>query len=192
MGRDGTAPRIAGQSREYLTATFAGYASGQRSSGFMQPIAAPLSTDEIAALAAHYADMRPDAPAPAGGEAPTPDSETQRDLRALGARLAAEGDTTRFLPGCNSCHEGTGAVRPRVEYPRIAGQDSRFITAWLQLYRDRPAGGTDFANVMHVAATGLTDHHIEALAAWYSSLPFDGGAGNGAETKPQAAAGAPG
>lgn len=193
MGRDGTAPKIAGQSREYLTATLAAYASGKRSSGFMQPIAAPLSKDEIATLAAHYADMPPGAPERAAEDriADTPDGETESHLRALGERLAAKGDPSRFVPGCSSCHEDKGAVSPRKEYPRIAGQESRFIEAWLRLYRDRPAGGADFANVMHVAATGLTDHQIKALAAWYSSRPYDAGAGDSARAKSDGAAGSP-
>jgi hypothetical protein len=36
MGRDGTAPKIAGQSRQYLTATLAGYATGRRSCAFFR------------------------------------------------------------------------------------------------------------------------------------------------------------
>jgi cytochrome c553 len=67
MGRDGTAPKIAGQSRQYLTATLAGYAAGRRSSGIMQPIAAPLSQNEIAALAAHFSAM----PSSVGRTAPS-------------------------------------------------------------------------------------------------------------------------
>lgn len=194
MGRDGTAPKIAGQSRQYLSATLTGYASGRRASGFMQPIAAPLSQDEIEALAAHYAGMQPDAAArrPESVAADAPGSKTQDALKALGARLAAEGDPRRFVPGCNSCHEERGAVMPRAEYPRIAGQQARFIRAWLRLYRDRPAGGTDFANVMHVSASGLTDHQIEALAAWYSSLPYDAGNGDRARAKLGSSSGSPG
>lgn len=177
MGRDGTAPKIAGQSRQYLTATLAGYASGKRASGVMQPIAAALSNTEIARLAAHYGDMQPDAKLHAAthGETNAPDTEAERDLRTLGERLASKGDPSRFVPSCRSCHEVKGTVAPRAEYPRIAGQESRFIEAWLWLYRDRPAGGTDFSNVMHVAAKGLSDHQIKALAAWYSALPYDAG-----------------
>ncbi|WP_322867954.1 c-type cytochrome [Aquicoccus sp. G2-2] len=190
MGRDGTAPKIAGQSKEYLTATLEGYATGKRASGFMQPIAAPLSDTQIAALAAYYADKRPDATArkPAGEAADAPDDTT---LKVLGERLAAKGDPSRFVPSCNSCHEDKGSVQPRAEYPRIAGQEGRFIEAWLRLYRDRPLGGSDFAEVMHVSATGLTDHQIKALAAWYSSLPYDAGAKDAAQAKSDAAAALP-
>lgn len=176
LGRDGTAPKIAGQSKDYLAATLAGYASGVRSSGFMQPIAAALSEAEITTLAEHYAAL----PATGTGventskSADTRNGAEQAELKTLGQRLATGGDPSRFVPVCNSCHEDGGAVSPRLIYPRIAGQESRFIESWLRFYRDRPLGGTSFANVMHVAAAGLTDREIEALALWYSSQPYTG------------------
>ena len=121
MGRDGTAPMIAGQSKEYLTATLEGYASGMRPSGFMQTIAAPLSADEIVALAAHYAKMRPGAIA-SRAEDVKPTGETESSLKALGERLAADGDPTHFVPGCSSCHEGSGAVAPQQNTPGSPGR----------------------------------------------------------------------
>lgn len=191
MGADGTAPKIAGQSKEYLAATLAGFASGRRPSGFMQPIAASLSPEEIAALAAHYADLQPMAAPPDTPQeraADAPDNGEQEDLIALGKRLAAEGDRARFVPDCNSCHVDSGRVSPRPIYPRIAGQESRFIEAWLRLYRDRPLGGTEFADVMHTASIGLTDHQIKALAAWYSSQAYVG-VGDAARAQFDAASG---
>ena len=180
MGRDGTAPKIAGQSAEYLAATLQAYASGKRSSGFMQPIAAPLSQEEIATLAANFASMRPSAERPdasGAGASPTDvqnaDGQNANDLMALGRQLATAGDPSRFIPSCNSCHEANGGVSPRPEYPQIAGQDRRFLAGWLGVYRDRPLGGTAFATVMHYAAKGLTDRDIDALAAWYSSQPYE-------------------
>ncbi len=169
MGRDGTAPKIAGQSRAYLLATLRGYATGERSSGIMQPIAAPLSEGELRELAGHYALLRTTAE---GG--PAEAVQMDEELLDLGRRLAAKGDPSRFVPPCSTCHEDEGSVSPRPIYPRIAGQERRFLEAWLHLYRERPFGGTDFANVMHFAAMGLTDHQIEALAAWYASLPYGG------------------
>jgi cytochrome c553 len=170
MGRDGTAPKIAGQSQAYLLATLRGYATGERSSGIMQPIAAPLSGHELQQLAAHYARMRPSDAGQGVASGGTQDGE----LMELGRRLAARGDPSRFVPPCGSCHEDERTVSPRAVYPRIAGQERRFIEAWLHLYRERPFGGTDFAEIMHFAAMGLTDRQIEALAAWYSSMPYRG------------------
>ena len=185
MGRDGTAPRIAGQTVAYLTATLEGYASGTRASGFMQPIAAGLSHDEIAGLAAHFAAMRPAGGAAAGGAAVNTTtlgeaaaggaSSASVALLSRGRQLASEGDAARFIPACSACHAPNGGIAPRPEYPHIAGQKARFLEGWLRVYRDRPLGGTDYANVMHYAAKGLTDADIDALAAWYASQPYDAG-----------------
>ncbi len=138
----------------------------------MQPIAAPLSDGEMEELATRYAGMRPSEPRPAAAGAGG--DKDRQDLLDLGRQLALDGDASRFVPPCSSCHEDAGEVAPRAIYPRIAGQERRFLEAWLHLYRDRPFGATPYANVMHFAAMGLTDHQIEALAAWYSSLPYRG------------------
>ena len=60
-GDDGAAnghvPRLAGQKREYLEHALRSYATAERSSGIMEPVAAELSEREIADLAAFYADI---------------------------------------------------------------------------------------------------------------------------------------
>ena len=158
LGRDGTAPVIAGQSSEYLAATLAAFAEGHRPSGIMEPIAAALSPEQIAQLAQHYSDL-PGAVA-AGGE-------PAEGLVRAGAELAARG--TAETPSCLSCH-GEGMSPPRNPlYPRIFGQEERFLLIWLRLWRERPFGGTDYAHVMHEAADWLSDRQIEALAAYFAA-----------------------
>lgn len=166
LGRDGTAPKLAGQSREFLYETLAGYARGERQSGIMEPIAAPLTDRQMRELADYYASLPPFGADPPTGGIGAPDLELLR----RGERLAANGAPDRMVPACNSCHLQGGNVPPRPVYPRIAGQERRFIEAWLRLYRDRPFGATEFANVMHHAAEQLTDDQIEAVAAWFSSI----------------------
>lgn len=171
LGRDGVAPKLAGQSAAYLLETLEAYASGARPSGFMEPLAAALSPAERRNLAEHYAGLprfeaEPDAPAPG-------------PLIAEGARLAAEGDAARDIPSCLACH-GPGAEPPRrPQYPHIAGQDRRWLVAWLRLWREEAFGGTRYAGVMHEAARTLDDAEIEALAAFFAA---------GAETPAAAAA----
>lgn len=160
LGREGTAPRLAGQSQAYMEETLDAYASGLRPSGIMEPVAATLSQAEIAQLAEHYAGL------PAGPAAP---ADPDRDaLITEGAALAKLGDAER--PSCLSCHGEGGEVRRNPLFPRIAGQDERFLLVWLRLWRDRPFGGTPYAQVMHEAARWLTDAQTEALAAYFSTL----------------------
>jgi len=159
LGRDGTAPKLAGQSREYIEATLSAFADERRPSGIMGPIAATLSTVEIERLAAHYADLPWSGRVEVGG--------TLSNLASAGAEIAARG--TAEIPSCLSCH-GDDLSPPRnPAYPRLSGQEERFLTIWLRLWRDRPFGGTDYAHVMHEAARWLSDRDISALAAYFSS-----------------------
>lgn len=165
LGRDGTAPKLAGQSQAYLDATLSAFAGGRRPSGIMGPIAAALSPEEIARLSGHYAALAPFGRTTLEG--------AQTELARAGAELAAQG--TAHTPSCLSCH-GDGLSPPRNPlFPRIAGQNERFLTIWLRLWRDRPLGGTPYAHVMHEAADWLSDSDIQALAAYFSSLETPAG-----------------
>lgn len=54
----GDIPNLAGQKEAYLGAQLKAYRSGSRENAFMQPIAAELSDDDIANLAAYWASLR--------------------------------------------------------------------------------------------------------------------------------------
>lgn len=165
LGRDGTAPRIAGQSRAYLEATLAAFASGRRSSGIMGPVAAELSARQIERLAAHYAQLPAFEGQPAGGARPA--------LVRAGAALAERGSAE--TPSCLSCH-GQERTPPRNPlYPRISGQDERFLRIWLGLWQRGRFGGTDHAHVMHEAARWLSEDEIAALAAHFAGRRSDPG-----------------
>ena len=159
LGREGTAPKLAGQSYAFLASALVAFAEGDRQSGIMEPIAAALSGEEIEHLARHYAGMEPfgaDPLAPADAA-----------LYARGAELAATG--TPEIPSCLACH-GEGLSPPRKPiFPRIAGQPRRFLEIWLRLWRERVFGGTEYAHVMHEAAQWLSDDQIEALAVFFAA-----------------------
>lgn len=159
LGRQGTAPKLAGQNRPYLRASLAAYADDRRQSGFMEPVAAALSPDQRAELASHFAGLP-------GFSADVADGSDDA-LSKLGARLARHVDET--VPSCLSCH-GDAANPPRKPiYPRIAGQSRRFLIAWLHAWRKRDIGGTDHSHLMHVAAERLSDQQIDALAAFFAA-----------------------
>ena len=159
LGRDGTAPKLAGQSEAYLRASLAAYAEDRRQSGFMEPVAAALSFDQRAEVAAHFADM----PAFEADGIGTADNE----LRGLGAKLASRGNEE--VPSCLACHGDALELPRKPIYPRIAGQPRRFLVAWMHLWRERDIGGTDHSHLMHVAAERLTEQQIEALATFFAA-----------------------
>lgn len=168
LGRDGTAPKLAGQSEAYLVAALDAYAEDRRQSGFMEPVAAALPPETRRNFARNFAGLPGDwqgAAGRGGGDV------------ARGRALALSGDEHAEVPACAACH-GAGGDGPRnPAVPRIAGQDARWIALWLRLWRDGPVPRTDGAARMAAAARNLDDAMIADLAAFYAAgAPAEGAA----------------
>ena len=160
LGRGaGAFPLIAGQRVEYLTASLRAYARGERHSGIMGPLAATLGEDEMQGIAAYYA-----------GRAPGPRAAAVNAQQVeLGRRIAFEGLPDQLVPACRECH-GPGVQR-NATYPRLAGQYSEYLRLQLTLFKDKRRGGTPFHLIMQDVAAQLHADQIEAVTAFYSSLP---------------------
>ncbi len=161
LGRDGTAPKLAGQSAEWLETVLHAYAEGHRESGFMEPLAAPLGSGAIEGLSARYAAMDGDwqaAPFPLGDP-------------ARGAEIAQRGSEHEDIASCAACHGDAGGEPEHPATPRIAGQDGYWLVNWLHLYRDGPVPQTPRAHLMASAAGRLGDQDILDLAAYYARQP---------------------
>ena len=162
LGREGTGPKLAGQSEGWLTTVLTAYAEGHRESGFMEPLAAPLGKEAISGIAARFAGMEP-----TWQGRPLPFGDPER-----GRELAEQGSEHDDIASCAACHEGAGAdgrSPKRADTPRIAGQDGYWIYNWLKMYRDGPVPETPRAHLMQAAAKPLSDDDIADLAAWYAS-----------------------
>lgn len=156
-------PRLAGAGAGYLAGQLAAFASGQRPSPVMQPVAAALSTAQQVALARYYAALGRPAPAAAAVD-PVPSE--------AGAWLAARGRWTADIPACAQCHGGRG-LGIGDAFPPLAGQPAGYIAAQLQSWRHgtRPAGPQ---SLMAAIAARLSDDDIAAVADYYASLPAEG------------------
>lgn len=97
------------------------------------------------------------------------------------ALLAASFTTTAVLAGdieagktsaaiCASCH-GPAGVSPMDMWPNLAGQKTAYLAKQIKDFRD----GVRKDSVMNSVAIGLSDADIDNLAAYYNSLPADGG-----------------
>lgn len=151
----GTVPRLDIQTPDYLLAQLEAYRGTGRPSGVMEQAVSlypPAMDTELAAFLAAEPTERNATGGSAEGEA-----------------LATEG--TRDVPACVACH-GPGRSRDaragQPRFPSLAGQNRAFIAAQLKLWRDEVIHGSD---LMTTAARDLTDTQIEALAAWFASLP---------------------
>jgi cytochrome c553 len=153
----GEAPNLTIHDAAYLRASLEAYSDGKRKSGFMQPIAAQLSTQQIVALANYYAGL------PAQS---TPGRAADPALAKRGEQIATQGIREKAIPACANCHESTGSAITGA--PHIAGQAATYLRRQLGAMRLGGRGSMRHWNPMAAEAHDLGDNDIAALAAYYS------------------------
>jgi cytochrome c553 len=147
-------PRLAGQSPQAIYKQLSDYKTGARAHPQMTPVAAQLTHDQLAQVAAYFGGLKA---GPALGKA---DVLAEDHI----ARLILRGDPARRLPPCESCHaRGVGGPP---EAPIIAGQNSAYIAAQLHAYKDGARRNDVYRRMRDIAAR-LTDQEIAGLAATY-------------------------
>lgn len=160
---DNAVPRLDIQDPAYLYASLRAYAVGHRRSGVKWPYAANMTDGEMRQYAVDYGAKPSALPA----VRPWVDPPADPALIARGKEIAARG-----MPGegaCNSCHGIEGQSGAFV--PSIAGQNPVFLRNQLRAMRNDARGATGGYNPMGKEVHGASDEDIEALAAWYASLP---------------------
>jgi len=147
-------PNLAGQNEAYIRKQLADFQSGARQSEIMNAMAAELSQDNIASIAAYFASV------------PAMSAEGPGD-GAWGRTLFNTGDATRALPACASCHDpkpqaDSGAASP---VPVLVGQRENYLIdqlwSWKAENRTNSPGGA-----MNAIGHRLTDADIDALAKY--------------------------
>lgn len=160
-GMEGVGPRLAGLSSDYLAAQIHLFQAGARQNPTMSPMAMLLQGDNIK-VAADYFAVQPLAtdikPVLRGHKVSfTDDTE----------RLAYQGDWSRGLPACVTCH-GPSALGGGL-FPRLAGQQASYIKTQLQAWQAGTRKG-DADGMMANVANKLTVAEIDALANYFANL----------------------
>jgi cytochrome c553 len=149
-------PKLAGQWAAYLRKQLHDFLSGARKSEIMTNMASGLSQQDIVDIAAYFSG------------APRWDAE-QDALDPVGRYLFENGDPSRDLPACASCHgaHGSGNAEGATAIPAIGGQRQTYLTSQLHLWKveDRQNSPGD---VMNAVAKKLSDGEIEDLARFLS------------------------
>jgi cytochrome c553 len=70
---------------------------------------------------------------------------------------------------CAGCHGGDGRSGSLPEYPKIAGQNEKYLVNALKAYKSGRRTGT-YAALMAATANNLSDADIENLAAYLAGL----------------------
>lgn len=158
LSDDERIPNHAGQTAGYIIKQLSDFQTGKRNHQTMNLMAEDLDPSDKADIAAYFASKK------------TMQGEPINS-KALAKTLFINGDPSRDLPACVSCHgeNGKGRVADNVFYPVIGGQRRVYLRtqllAWQMGDRTNSPG-----NVMNKVAKSLTDQELQALADYISGL----------------------
>jgi len=159
-------PMIAGQNAKYIATALAGYRKGERKHPTMRAIAGSLSDQDIADVAAYYAQLGSPAGS-AAAAAPAASAAPAHEPSPQVAALLTKGN-------CVSCHGSNFSAPIDPSYPKLAGQHADYLFFALKAYQidHNPVMGRNNAIMMGMARP-FTHPEIKAIAAYLGSLPGD-------------------
>ena len=151
-------PNIAGLTRAYSFKQMFDYKYGRRKDKDMRKRCGKISDQNIADIAAFYADHK---------------SEPMMGIKASKTVpvLAVTGDKSRQLLACDTCHNKNGTGRGLL-VPLIAGQKREHFVDTMLAYKEAERDNDDYG-VMRFIAEKLTEEEIEQLALYYGSVPLE-------------------
>ena len=138
------APNIGGEPAAYLAAQLEAFRSGARVNEMMSVVAAGLSDQQIADVAAWYAAQTATAVPPPGF------------------------DPAAAPEACVACH-GADGIAVIDEAPNLAGENAIYIDTQLKAFRN----GKRVSDIMTPIAEDLDDAAIRAAADWYAAVGLE-------------------
>jgi len=163
---EGYFPRIAGKPAGYLYNQLVNFREGRRGHSAMVHLVTPLSDPYLREIAAYFSRLSLPYPPPLPARAPA--STLER-----GRVLAREGDATRGIAACASCHgDALTGVRPAI--PGLLGLPRDYVVAQLGAWRtgSRQSVAPD---CMARIAIALAADDVAAVADWLASQPVPEG-----------------
>ncbi|MDR7336030.1 c-type cytochrome [Roseateles asaccharophilus] len=150
-------PMIAGQNAKYIVAALQGYAKGDRKHPTMRGIAASLSEQDMADIAAFYEQQ---AKVPAAPESVPAAPAQVAELLTKGA--------------CISCHGANFSKPIDPTYPKLAGQHADYLTVALKSYKTEKNANVGRSNgVMAGQVKQFSNAELKAMAAYIAGLPTE-------------------
>ena len=152
-------PRLAGLSSEYIASQLTHFQMGSRQNPTMMAMSATVQGDAIKLVADFFAAK--------------PVTQLKLQYRGdkvvisdVAEKLAYQGDWSRDIPACTSCHGPSGIGADN--FPRIAGQEPTYLKNQLLAWQNGTRKG-DIDNMMGSIASKLTAEEIDALAQYFSA-----------------------
>lgn len=148
-------PMIAGQNAKYLVSALNDYAKGERKHPGMRGIAATLTEQDMADIAAYYEQQ---AQVPAVPEAIAAPSTQVAELLTKGA--------------CVSCHGANFSKPIDPGYPKLAGQHGDYLAVALKAYKTEGNAKVGRGNaIMAGQVKQFSVAELKAIAGYIGSLP---------------------
>lgn len=151
-------PKLAGQYDEYIVKQMRNYKNGTRSHELMNGMAAPLSDEDLADIAAYFA-----AQPIMKGSAARP-NET-------GKKLFTQGNIKEMVMTCAYCHGDTGkGLDPSTGmYPVVGGQHKAYLLKQLKDFREDDRMNSPNV-IMNRILRSLSNSELDDLAEYISGL----------------------
>ena len=151
-------PMIAGQGSKYIVSALTAYRKGDRKHPSMRAIAASLTDQDMADLAAFYEQETK-------GEAP--DTKVAAAPSSAVAELLKKGN-------CASCHGENFSKPIDPSYPKLAGQYADYLYQALKAYQTdkNPQVGRNNAIMMGMARP-FTHAELKLVTAYLATLPSE-------------------
>jgi cytochrome c553 len=158
-GSDGKFAKLVGQYPEYIVKQVEDFRAGKRRNDFMTMMANSINDTDLADIAAYFASQKK----------MQPDAEITGD-RTIGKNLFVNGDATRNIVACISCHGVDGQGVPgSTANPIIGGQGQTYLASQLFDWRSG-ARSNSVGGVMNMVTKSLTDEEIRSLANYAAGL----------------------
>lgn len=154
---NGMWPKLAGQHESYIIKQLQDFKAGGRVDPTMQPMAAGLSEDDMANLAAFYSSQT------------LKTGEADPALVEKGKEIFMAGNAASGVAACSSCHAPNGVGNPAANFPALQGQHADYTVKQLKDFR---AGNraNDAGNMMRNVAAKMTDEEIAAVSSYIQGL----------------------
>ncbi len=149
-------PYISGQSGKYIEAALAAYQKGERRHPTMRGIAASLTDQDMADLAAFY------------------EGNGKQGAKAPDTAVAGSDEVNKLLTkgACVSCHGANFSKPIDPSYPKLAGLPADYLYNALRAYQVENAAIVGRSNaIMGGQAKQYTLAELKAMAKYIASLP---------------------
>jgi len=152
----GMFPSLAGQTANYTYKQLRDYADGKRENPMMSSIAAGLTEQDSADLAAWFQSL------------PVAQNKASTKDISKAISMVDKGNGKKILPPCFTCHEADGSGQ-RMDTPALAGQQAEYTINTLLAYKNGTRHN-DIYSRMRVIAKQLSKDEIEQLGEYYQQL----------------------